>query len=47
MLRRVACGLVVENWVVTDRLSGCQQRGVITAGKLASVGTRTAAPPAP
>ncbi len=47
ILWRVACGLLAENWVVTDRLTKYRQLGIITDDELATVGTPTVSTPAP
>jgi predicted ester cyclase len=44
---RVECGLLVENWVVTDRLTEYHQLGIISDDELATAGTPTVATPVP
>jgi predicted ester cyclase len=44
---RVECGLLAENWVVTDRLTTYRHLGIITDDELATVGTPTVATPVP
>lgn len=43
----VACGQIVENWVVADNLTLLRQLGIITDDELADAGTPTVATPAP
>ena len=44
---RVACGQLVENRVVTDRLTQYRQLGSVTDDELAAIDTPTAATPTP
>lgn len=44
---RVACGQIVENWIVQDNLTMLRQLGIITDDELATAGTPTVATPAP
>jgi len=44
---RVACGQIVENWIVQDNLTMLRQLGIITDDELATVGTPTVATPVP
>jgi predicted ester cyclase len=41
---RVACGLLAENWVVTDRLSEYRQLGIISDAELATAEEPVASP---
>ncbi len=43
----VACGRIVENWIVQDNLTMLRQLGIITDDELADAGTPTVATPAP
>ena len=43
----VACGQIVENWVVADNLTLLRQLGIITDDELADAGTPTVATPVP
>jgi steroid delta-isomerase-like uncharacterized protein len=44
---RVACGQIVENWIVQDNLTMLRQLGIITDDELATAGTPTVAIPTP
>ena len=43
----VACGQIVENWIVQDNLTMLRQLGIITDEELADAGTPTVATPVP
>ncbi|MDQ3695489.1 MAG: ester cyclase [Chloroflexota bacterium] len=43
----VACGQIVENWIVQDNLTMLRQLGIITDDELADAGTPTVATPVP
>ena len=43
----VACGQIVENWIVQDNLTMLRQLGVITDDEITTVGAPTVATPVP
>jgi steroid delta-isomerase-like uncharacterized protein len=47
VIYRVACGQIVENWIVQDNLTMLRQLGVVTDDELATVGVPTVATPVP
>lgn len=44
---RIECGLLAENWVVTDRLSEYRQLGIVSDDELADAESMTGATPVP
>jgi predicted ester cyclase len=47
IMYRVACGQIVENWIVQDNLTMLRQLGVITDDEFTTAGTPTVATPTP
>jgi len=47
VIYRVACGQIVENWIVQDNLTMLRQLGIITDDELADAGTPSVGTPVP